>query len=167
MIQARYSDLSPRLRNDSRWQEAQLSEDERKQLFDDHCQELWMKRLHSFYLLLDSICDLKSTFHEILPQIVNDPRVTRLEKSEDGLSSIFNKYLAERSKRAEDDLKAALKENNFVKFHVKSAVTNSEAKAVESKQEVNETDVWELVSLDEIKQVLKVRFYRGWSKTLS
>ncbi|TPX39224.1 hypothetical protein SeMB42_g01273 [Synchytrium endobioticum] len=150
-----YTEAQTLLTKDSRWQEAQLNDHDRERLYNEHCEELWKKRLDAFYGLLDSISDLKSTFDDVYPQIQDDPRVTRLGKGGHMLHSIFSKYLAERSKRAEDDLREALRENNFVKFHVKSAVSNSEAKAAESKQDVNESDVWNLISLDEIKQVLK------------
>ncbi|TPX32322.1 hypothetical protein SmJEL517_g04509 [Synchytrium microbalum] len=151
----RYQTMLETLKKDARWSQAQLSDHDRQTLFDEHVDELYAKRLAGFHTLLDGICDLKSTFADIYPQIEDDPRVGRLEVDEAEMERLFSQYIVERRRRAEDDLREALRENNFIKFHVKTAVSNSEIKAVENKQQSTEADAWALVSLEEIKQVLK------------
>jgi transcription elongation regulator 1 len=147
----------PVLERDPRFAEVQLRPEEKERVFDEHVSNLFARRLAAFHELIKERTMLTTPFENIEELCTLDPRATRLERSIEELERLYNNFQKDRTRQCREDLETALLENTFITFHVKTGVQNSQVQAVaKGLKEAEDGDEWRLISLDEIKAVLKV-----------
>ncbi|KAJ3343060.1 transcription elongation regulator [Gonapodya sp. JEL0774] len=175
--QSTYEEALLKLKKDSRWSQlsaAALPEHFRHEMFRRHLDNIFEKRMQAFFAVVDSSSSLDSSFEDIYPRLKEEPVVTRLGLGEEQLSRLFQQHMRERLDKARDDFMEMVRENNFVRFHVKQAVLNAEA-AVNAELEakgaagslgdvatglvetvsIGEQRVWEGIDAAEVREVLK------------
>eukprot|EP00833_Pecoramyces_ruminatium_P010349 jgi/Orpsp1_1/1184381/evm.model.c7180000089291.1 len=138
------------LKQDYRWQQCKvLTEAEMKALFSEHLKTLFEKRLKSFNELLEKMLNKNPVIEwiELYPLIEDDPKVVKLQKSEEELESLFNKYKAEFNKNVEINFKKLLEENSFIEYQIKQEVINSINE--------NEADNKYTITIEEIEEIIK------------
>ncbi|KAJ3037204.1 transcription elongation regulator [Rhizophlyctis rosea] len=158
-----FRDALAELERDSRYQQCRgLSTHEKGAIFEEHLDSLRGKRLSSFHAAIDASTSLIDTWDECKDILLTDPRVTRVLDSraiggEEGARRLFSRYQTERKERAREELEKGLRENTFVRFHVKNAVQNCHVQAVEKglKEGAPVGDEWRLISFEEVHEVLK------------
>ncbi|KAJ3075826.1 transcription elongation regulator [Podochytrium sp. JEL0797] len=151
-----WEEARPHLTTDPRFTQIRLPEYEIAQLFTDHTTSLFQRRLTSFHTLITDRTSITTPFLEVSELLLNDPVTSRLDLSVDELSRHYAQFQHDRERTARDELGVCLRENGFLRFHVKSAVSNALVQAVDKKlKEAEEGDEWRLIGLDEIKAVLK------------
>ncbi|KAI9346558.1 hypothetical protein BDR26DRAFT_855754 [Obelidium mucronatum] len=142
--------------NDPRFQQIRLPSHELDHIFTEHTSTLFDRRLMAFHELINEQTLITTPFVDVMETLLLDPRTTRLDCSNEELGRHYNKYQLDREQKARAELEICLKENVFVRFHVKSAVGNSHVQAVEKGlKEAADGDEWRFIGLDEIKAVLK------------
>ncbi|KAI8823363.1 uncharacterized protein EV422DRAFT_352058 [Fimicolochytrium jonesii] len=163
-------------RDPSAWDRVRaLHEDQMRTLFEDHVAELHQKRLQGFHAALEHTTDLTTKWDDISTWVLRDPRTRRLAPpdpsddptvmtpSERDAAEVyaetarreFERYQALREQNARADLQKALLENSFVNFHVKAAVVDARASAIEKgEKDSKEGDEWGFIDLDEVVTVL-------------
>ncbi|KAJ3403925.1 transcription elongation regulator [Chytridiales sp. JEL 0842] len=133
-----------------------LKLEEKQRLFDEHVGRLFEKVLTGFGEMIEERTMLKSEFGEIEELCDVDPRAQKLAKGKGELKRLFNQHQANRIQRCKEALQRCLEENQFLTFHVKSAVQNVQVQAVaKGLKEPEEGEEWRLINLEEIKNVLK------------
>jgi hypothetical protein len=106
-----------------------------------------------FEAFIDENTIITTPYSEIKDTLLQDSRWTHFSN----LEHTYVEYQKAREARCRSLLSEALKENAFVKFHVKAAVQSSLVEAVgKSKNEAQAGDEWRFIHLEEIHQVLKV-----------
>jgi len=138
--------------SDYRWQQSKiLTETEMKTLFEEHLKTLFEKRLKSFNELLDKVLNKNPIIEwlELYPLIEDDPRVVKLQKSEEELESLFNNYKTKFNKDIEINFKKLLEENSFIEYQIKQEVINSINE--------NEVDNKYTITIEEIEEIIKVK----------
>ncbi|KAJ3120724.1 transcription elongation regulator [Physocladia obscura] len=145
------------LATDARFDQIMLSEHELEELFKEHTTNIFKKRLTAWHNFINEITLIITPFEDVSEILLKDPRTSRLEcTSEDELARLYKEYQTEREQKARSELEVCLKENGFVRFHVKSAVGNCHVEAVEKGlKEAEPGAEWRLIGLDEVKSVLQ------------
>ncbi|KAJ3246018.1 transcription elongation regulator [Chytriomyces hyalinus] len=141
---------------DPRFNSIRLQEYELAGLFAEHTENLFKKRLAAFHALVSERTYMTTPFEDVAIALMEEPQTIRLDCTKDELARLYQSYQKEREEKATLDLQTCLKENGFVRFHVKSAVGNCHVQAVDKGlKEAEEGAEWRLIGLDEIKAVLK------------
>ncbi|KAJ3321641.1 transcription elongation regulator [Blyttiomyces sp. JEL0837] len=152
----KFKEVFSDLERDPRWMQCQLSEEEKDRMFFEHTRALFERRLASFHALIDERTTMITPFSDIEELVTLDTRATRLDRSLGELEKLYTEYQKNREVKARAELEAMLRENAFVKFHVKNAVQKVNVEAVEAGKEEAETGAeWKVINLEEIKQVLE------------
>ncbi|CAG8569220.1 5592_t:CDS:10, partial [Cetraspora pellucida] len=107
------------LEHDSRFHGEGLEDNDRERLFNEHTEDLYQKRLKSYYQLLNQHVKLDTTWIEIQPIIKDDSRAVRLSKNEAFLEGLFDKYLAKEIEKAKQEFLDLLKENQFIEYRTR------------------------------------------------
>jgi len=181
---------SSEIERDSRFSYIKLNEEDKIRLFLEHCSNLEKKRISGFQSVISELMDRAGgkenggaeggpfdiDFESSLPILLHDPRVTRLSSDPDVLKRYYDTYMESCIRTAKEELEQALKENNFISFHIKRAVVAGQAAELEEstlkpKEDPMKIDqdedaknlavsrkVWEGINLDEIREVLKVKW---------
>ncbi|KAI8799521.1 hypothetical protein BJ742DRAFT_845641 [Cladochytrium replicatum] len=167
---AMYEQKRSDLERDPRIQQVTvLDERERERIFRDHVFGIHHKRLDSFRELIEETCAVTATWDAVYSAIKDDTRVTRLlgisrssSGNEDGevdgtveLEREFARIQESRLEMARKDVVEAMRENRFVRFHVRNAVQNVEAAAKEEGRESEKMEVWKKISIDEVRTTLE------------
>ena len=136
-----------------------LHESELDSLFQTHCKNLLQKHLQAFHSLIQEITgsNILMPFSEIQDVILADPRTIRLDLKEDEIQELYEAHQNERKAQSKEGLEACLKENAFIRFHVKQAVQSVHVKAVEQLglKEAAVGEEWKEMSLEDIKKVIQ------------
>jgi len=142
--------------SDYRWQQCKvLSETDMKILFEEHLKTLFEKRLKAFNELLEEVLNKNPVIEwlELYPAIEDDPRVVKLQKDEEELETLFNRYKIEFNKNVETNFKKLLEENSFIEYQIKQEVINSVNE--------NEADNKYTITIEEIEEIIKVIIYNN------
>ncbi|KAJ3188458.1 transcription elongation regulator [Gaertneriomyces sp. JEL0708] len=158
----RWMDVVEQLERDPRWERCQvLNDTDKEQLFHGHAQHLYDKRVKAFLSAVDGTTDVTTKWDDIRQWVLQDPRARKLAMSNDEeefeahLKTTFERHQADRLKSAREGLVELLRENNFLKFHIKQAVVDCRVKALEEgKTDSNEGDEWGYVNFEEVFNVL-------------
>ncbi|KAJ3174199.1 transcription elongation regulator [Geranomyces variabilis] len=169
---AEWADMRPYLERDANWARCSSALDQAhmQRLFAAHVAQLHEKRVMAFAAALLQTTDLTTTWDDVRPWILNDPRAKKLvpppadgtsEDDEDYRNRLaqvvqaeFEQFQTRRLREARSGLVELLEENNFVKFYVKQAVGEARAAAIENKSEPIEGSEWGWIKLEEIARVL-------------
>lgn len=150
-----FNDWENKLKHDHRYQTQLLTLKVKKELFLQHIERIYQKRLADFHSLLHSISDLTSSFNDVASSILSDPRATRMEMSESELEQLFDEYQSTRIVNAESEFNNELKHSSFIEFHVRQAVQKAGADAVDKGLKTpNFGDEKKYISLSDTKKVL-------------
>lgn len=152
------------LERDPRWSGCSALDDyEKERMFSAHTSQLHAKRLAAFHSALSDTTDITTSWEAVRGWVLQDPRARKLADTDDVdeyeniVKKEFERYQADRLTKARKDLRELLEENTFVKFHVKQAVVDTHAKAIENKEEEpKEGDEWKYINLEEVTLVLNV-----------
>ncbi|KAJ3183865.1 transcription elongation regulator [Geranomyces variabilis] len=169
---AEWVDMRPYLERDANWARcsAALDQTHMQRLFAAHTAQLHEKRVAAFAAALLQTTDLTTTWDDVRPWILNDPRAKKLvpppptdgDDDEDAyrarltqaVQAEFEQFQTRRLREARSGLVELLEENNFLKFYVKNAVGEARATAIENKSEPIEGSEWGWIKLEEIAKVL-------------
>ncbi|KAJ3160355.1 transcription elongation regulator [Geranomyces michiganensis] len=170
---AEWADIRPYLERDSNWPRCSAALDERhmQRLFAAHVAQLHEKRVAAFTAALLQTTDLTTTWEDVRPWILNDPRARKLappppsdgaaddddayrERLARVVQAEFEQFQTRRLREARAGLVELLEENNFLKFYVKQAVGEARVAAIENKTEPKEGSEWGWIRLEEIGRVL-------------
>ncbi|KAJ3344461.1 transcription elongation regulator [Entophlyctis luteolus] len=153
---AKFKESLSYLATDARFDQIRLPEQELEQLFSEHTQSLFQKRLKAWHEFISEVTDITTAFQQVRDMVMADGRTARLECSPDEVEKLFSEHQHSREAKARSELDLCLKENGFVRFHVKNAVGSCQVQAVEKGlKEAPAGDEWRLIDLEEIKEVLK------------
>lgn len=113
---ARFDDVAPTLAADSRFDAPSLHPTDKRRLFDAHQQKLYRSRVGDVESLFAAhATSLTTPFDAVLPAISSDPHVTRLVGSDfNQLESLYDGWLARRTRQAREDFTQMLKENSVL-----------------------------------------------------
>ncbi|CAI2176109.1 15238_t:CDS:10 [Funneliformis geosporum] len=142
----------PDLQRDSRFHGSGLEDKDKERLFQEHINDIYQKRLKSYYQLLDQHVQLDTTWLEIQSVIKDDLRSVRLSKDESLLEKLFDSYLAERIELSKKEFMELLRENQFVEYRTRM-VKLSEDGAIDETGASKEKA--RALSIEEIHDVLK------------
>ncbi|KAI9209178.1 uncharacterized protein BJ171DRAFT_110739 [Polychytrium aggregatum] len=162
-----WSDKVTALERDPRYQQISraLPERDQKEMFYDHLDAIFQKRLQSFHRLLEETIKystLTLPFAELLPMIRNGSETERLELQdlEKELEPIVERWREQKIKSCRAGVHEALESNNFIRFHIKNVVQSVEATAVEkgeveSPADIKNETIVAALGLQEITKVLE------------
>ncbi len=146
----------PDLQRDPRFHGPGLEDKDRERLFQEHIDDIYQKRLKSYYQLLDQHVQLDTSWLEIRSIIKEDLRSVRLSKDETLLEKLFDNHLALRIEIAKKEFIELLRENQFVEYRtriVKLSEDGATDKTGANKEKAR------ALTLEEIHDVLKVYIY--------
>ncbi|CAJ0755188.1 6779_t:CDS:10 [Entrophospora sp. SA101] len=120
------------LERDSRYHSERLNDGDREQLFNEHLNQLYQKNLKAYHQLLDKHVNLDTTWLEISHIIKDDPRSSRLSKSDTVLEELFDKYLERRILKAKEEFRELLQENKLVEYRTRLVKLSEDGAADET-----------------------------------
>ncbi|KAJ3016064.1 transcription elongation regulator [Thoreauomyces humboldtii] len=159
-----WSEVRPHLERDPLWARCDALDDHQKQmLFSNHLRDLHQRLVAGFHAALKKTTEVATVWEDVRGWILQDPRTLKLaaDPTAPGFEELvrreFETFQEERLREARRALSELLAENNFLKFHVKQAVADTRATALdEGKTDSKEGDEWGFISLAEIGEVLNV-----------
>lgn len=115
--EAKWSDMLPTFEKDPRFTSSTLSMSARRQLFEDHLNEVYDKRINALEALFATHSpSLQTSFEQVYSSISGNPLVTRLHMSESRLNKLFDDWNRKRFMQARKEFDALLAESSFVEY---------------------------------------------------
>ncbi|OZJ05937.1 hypothetical protein BZG36_01228 [Bifiguratus adelaidae] len=109
------------LERDYRFNISYLDETDKRELFAEHTDSIYQKRLKVYENMIDETAKLNTPWTELLPLTDEDVRATRLSDDKEELERLFRKHQKRRYERALQDFRDMLAENQFVEFRIRWA----------------------------------------------